>query len=391
MRTRLLLPLAATLLLLAAPAAGAAGWSTVPLPRHSGLNAITCLSTSWCEAVGAWDNRLQAGHWNGHRWSVQTILPHTRYANVAGLTCRSRNSCIAVGQQFLYGRYPALPFAMSWNGRTWAVQRVPVPSEPTGFHHEATAHLTSVACPGAGRCFGVGQEAPRGQGNTPGAALIERWTGSRWYVMGNPRGSSQLNSISCTSARACTAVGGFEHQTGTAGANNEQIEYPTTVEHWNGHRWTLGSFTTSGSQGLAGLLGVSCAGGSFCMAVGNQASQLKPDGTTTGADQSLAARGDGATFAGTPIPYPPTVYRGGTGSPATVLFAVSCQTSASCAAVGRYQADNGALGPLAAFWNGTTWSEVALRRGPVELSAVSCPALGWCMAVGGGIAERFIG
>ncbi|MGI8506557.1 MAG: hypothetical protein ACR2MK_07065, partial [Solirubrobacteraceae bacterium] len=169
----------------------------------------------------------------------------------------------------------------------------------------------------------------------------------------------------------------------------------TTVERWSGRTWSLGSVTTPAGASGAGLLGVSCAARLTCLGVGNA---FTPDGDNIpgddgGTDQAIAAPGDGTAFSASTLAFPPSAYRGpsAAGNPITVLEAISCATATSCAAVGRYGATNGAIGPLAASWNGATWTQVALRRGPVQLSSVSCPALGWCMAVGDGIAERFIG
>jgi hypothetical protein len=92
------------------------------------------------------------------------------------------------------------------------------------------------------------------------------------------------------------------------------------------------------------------------------------------------------------LSYPPDVYRSpSTQNPQTALNAIACQTSAWCAAVGTYVASNGAIGPLAAVWNGSTWTQTVLRRGPAALESIACPGLGWCMAVDGTIAERFRG
>lgn len=72
------------------------------------------------------------------------------------------------------------------------------------------------------------------------------------------------------------------------------------------------------------------------------------------------------------------------------MYAVSCATADACAAVGQHVATNGDIGPLAANWDGSAWTQTVLRRGPVGLKSVSCPAAGWCMAVGP-VAERYSG
>ncbi len=189
------------------------------------------------------------------------------------------------------------------------------------------------------------------------------------------------------------AVGGYEHESGTADANNQQVEYPSVVEHRDGRSWPLGSVSAPAGTLGAGLLGVSCTQAATCLGVG---SAFAPGpgytpGNDGGNDQAIAAPGDGAAFTSSALPFPPSVYRGPAtpAHPTTILTAVSCATSTSCAAVGRYAATNGALGPLAATWDGAAWTQVALRRGPVALASVSCPSSRWCMAVGDGIADRW--
>lgn len=117
-----------------------------------------------------------------------------------------------------------------------------------------------------------------------------------------------------------------------------------------------------------------------------------PAGSDGGTNQAIAGTGDGTTYSASTLAFPATVYRAPeSGTPRTWLTAVSCATSTSCAAVGSYGATDGAIGPLAATWNGSSWTQIALRRGPVQLYSVSCPSRRWCMAVGGTIAERWAG
>lgn len=373
--------------------ASAAAWSTVPLPRHTTLSSVSCRSTRWCEAIGGWQNRLQVAHWNGTRWSVTSDLPDPRGGVLFGLTCRPTNSCVAVGELFPHEYQPINPLIERWNGRRWRVESAPKPRPLKGYRGVNT-RLYSVACPAAKLCFAVGKAVAFGAGNAPGVPLIERWDGRRWQLMRSPAtADAPLESISCTSTRACTAVGGFEHEVGTPEANNQQIEYPATVEHWNGQTWSLGSLTTPTGASGAGLLGVSCTSASNCLGVGS-AFEPGPDympGNNGGNDQAVAAPGDGTAFSASALAFPSSAYRSPSspGNPTTVLGAISCATSTSCAAVGRYGATNGAIGPLVATWNGSDWTQLALRRGPVELTSVSCPARSWCMAVGSTIAERF--
>jgi hypothetical protein len=391
MRARLLV-LVVLGVLAATPACGlAAGWSTVSLPRHTGLAAVSCLSTRWCMARGGWGTRQQVGHWNGSRWTVSTNVPSPKGASVAAVTCRSARFCVAVGQLFPRETQPITPLVERWDGHRWTAGTAPEPGPVSGYRG-VNARLSAVACPSTTLCFAVGQAVPFGAGSAPGAPLIERWNGSRWTRVNAPVAGAPLTSISCPTSRSCSAVGGFEHEVGTPNANNQEVEYPSVVELWDGRAWSRGSVSTpSGTTGA--LLGVSCTRAATCLGVGNvfEPAVGAAPGDPTGTDQAIAATGNGSAFAASPLAFPPSVYRAPApaGNPATVLTAISCASSRSCAAIGRYVATNGALGPLAATWNGTSWTQVALRRGPVALTSLSCPVSRWCMAVGDGIAERF--
>lgn len=394
MRVRLLVLVVLGILATSAPApALAGGWSSVSLPRHAGFATVSCTSTRWCLARGGWGDRAQLGRWNGSRWTVSTNVPNPKGATVIAVTCRSPRFCVAVGQLSPRETQPVSPLVERWDGHRWTAGTAPKPAAARGSRG-VNARLNAVACPSAKLCFAVGQAVPFGAGAAPGAPLIERWNGARWSLVSAPTAGAPLTSISCPTSRSCTAVGGFEHEVGTPNANNQQIQYPSVVEHWDGRSWSVGSLSAPPGTLGGGLLGISCTQAHACLGVGDAfepAADNAPGGPT-GDDQAIAAPGDGAAFTASTLAFPPSVYRSpASAPPTTVLSAISCASATSCAAVGRYAATSGALGPLAATWNGITWTQIALRRGPVALTSVSCPRREWCMAVGGGIAERLTG
>lgn len=229
-----------------ASAASAAGWSSVPTPRRSGLSAVSCRSPRWCEAVGGWDRRLTAARWNGSRWLQQAAPAHPldAYASVlTGLECSSVRSCLAVGEYFTGSRSPAIPLIERWSGDRWSIQAAPSARAPHGYRYTNT-RLEAVTCPSSRLCFAVGQAVAFGAGNAPGTPLIEGWNGRRWTLASSPQAAGPLTSISCASARSCTAVGGYENEVGNAAANNFHELYVAAVEHWDGHSWALQSFPT---------------------------------------------------------------------------------------------------------------------------------------------------
>jgi len=248
------------------------------------------------------------------------------------------------------------------------------------------SELNAVACPSSKLCFAVGGVIPTGHGNVPGAPLIERFNGARWQLEASPEATGPLDSISCSSRSACTAVGGWE-----SFVTPSTPVYSSVAERWNGSGWSLQSFPAPAGATGAGLLGVSCLARQ-CGAVGSAqftdtyAGQAEP-----GVDHVLVGDWVASSWSTRALPFPRGVYRGSTSAPRGWLYGISCASSRSCAAVGEYVATNGDIGPLAADWDGAAWSETALRRGPVALKSVACPSSGWCMAVGATIAERYTG
>ena len=99
------------------------------------------------------------------------------------------------------------------------------------------------------------------------------------------------------------------------------------------------------------LQAISCAGDSFCIAVGD-----------------VSARWNGHTWIGSSL------------ASGLVLDSVSCDSPTTCVAVGTSSA-NGGHGATAERWNGSKWEKLGKPLGS-WLDSVSCPTPGWCMATG---------
>jgi hypothetical protein len=186
------------------------------------------------------------------------------------------------------------------------------------------------------------------------------WNGRRWSLVRLPSSGAILGDVSCTSPRACTAVG--------TGYSNSQ--YTTLAERWTGKGWSIQSTPTPADGGS--LTGVSCVSSMACTAVGE-------GGTRTGTDtHTLAEHWNGKRWSIQPTP--PIPGGGGWGN---AMIGISCEFSSFCTAVG-----NTATGaPLAEHWNGRRWSIQTTPKVPhgrylAELSGVSCPSIQTCTAVG---------
>lgn len=181
--------------------------------------------------------------------------------------------------------------------------------------------LNGVSCASAANCTAVGDYYRTAAG--PQLALIERWNGSSWQVIGSVDVASwnQLSAVSCTSPRACTAVG--------SSASGQFA----LAERWAGSTWTTHQVPDANLTGYTKLTAVSCSSASTCMAAG----------TYNGGIMAVAESWDGATSQLYRMPSPPQL------EPYVQPTGLSCTGPAACVAVGT----DGRT--LAEIWAGAHW------------------------------------
>lgn len=199
------------------------------------LSGVSCSSSVGCTAVSfAADCLARSGggsvcfgtggpvaeRWNGRGWSLEAT-PTVAGGGLSGVSCPSPRACMAVGT------YPVVPSSMSlfaplaegWNGASWTV-------EPTPFDAEAGEDtLGAVSCSSPRACTAVGAL------ENPGTTVVLRWDGTTWNVQNFPNPQNRLESVSCPSARRCVAVG-FSY-------NPENLTGAATADAWNGARWRV--------------------------------------------------------------------------------------------------------------------------------------------------------
>jgi hypothetical protein len=236
--------------------------------------------------------------------------------------------------------------AEQWDGSRWTIQRTNRPAR------SILSFLDGVSCVSESSCLAVGFVVGRTGAD---ATLTMRWNGSSWSMVpvAEPAGSieSVLDAVSCTSQSACTAVGGSEDWSGA---------WFTLVERWNGSRWSVQS---TPRLPYGELLGVSCGSARACTAVGVS------DGGTELMEHWSGGRWSPGPSADL------TLSESG-------LNAVSCTSSAACAAVGEQIIPSIAAWPLLTSWNEGRWAVQPLRGQPLgAIYAVSCTA-SVCFAVG---------
>jgi len=287
----------------------------------------------------------------------------------AGVSCTPANiranDCTAVGQ-YVSNRY-GYPLALveRGDGNTWSVQSLP---NPRGHDSDS---LSAVSCPSAKYCVAVGYSfSSIGPGGGSPQTLAERWNGSSWKAMRtvNPAGRNKQNylyGVSCTSSRACTAVGSY--------VNRHGADAPL-AERWNGHSWKVQATTDPAPRLGSSLVSVSCARTTACTAVGTYYTNNQ------GGDRTLAEHWGGVRWR---VQSTPRV----TGATYVYLNGVSCSSSNACTAVGDSQVHKTlVVSSLAERWNGHHWTIQNSYNPPVSsdsyLEGVSCSAGDSCTAVG---------
>jgi len=359
--------------LLAVPGLASADWGIQPVkgPGTRGpgtFGAVSCVSRTFCVAVGRSMENALAGRWDGRRWSLST-LPHAPQEwaiELLDVSCASSESCIAVGRAD--GGIPisagmvvqqTTTLAERWDGRTWSRLPTPTPAAPS-VSGVSSAALQGISCTANTSCTAVGAYdyvADRGRVGT----LVERWDGTSWTIQtsADPPAGGDLLGVSCPSTNFCTSVGYVE-----------SWDFARALaEHWAGLQWSI---QPTPQPPISRLADVSCASIVACVAVGTF--QLYSGGTP-----SLVERWDGNRWLLEKIARPSEA------ASDSGLSGVSCTSGAVCHAVGAYYARTGHLAPLIERRGGTGWSVAATPAvagsNYSRLGGVSCTS-GICTAVG---------
>jgi hypothetical protein len=315
------------------------------------LLGVSCPTSGFCAAVGEYQEQFASASlaetWNGSQWTLRPfpVPADSDSPELSQVSCTSAKFCEAVGSYTDESDFDTVPLAAAWNGTTWSLQSTPSQVNSSGF----TAGFTAVSCTSKSSCEAWGS----GNSNNPAPDVAEQWNGASWQLQTVPSGAVAVNSMSCTSAAFCEAVG-------TSAAYN-----------WNGSQWTAQTLPSSMSS--AAITGVSCVSAKRCEMVG--------EGNVNGDDVGLAAAWNGSAWSSQSTPNP---------AKATWvnLNAVSCTSATSCEAAGDSEVEVTANDPraLAETWNGSSWAlqTAAAPAGATNntLSDVSCVSASFCAAVG---------
>jgi hypothetical protein len=222
------------------------------------------------------------------------------------------------------------------------------------MRRKVTTHVAAVLATAALTGFMAATPA----GATPAANVA-------WHIQKSPdatRPGGQIQSVSCSSAVSCTAVGSYVNVSGLT---------VTLAEAWNGTTWQKQVTPNPAGGRTPSLFGVSCPSANFCEAVGVY--------YVSASAFMLAEVWNGSSWKEQSIPNP-------AGSTYAAVGKVSCPSTTFCEAVGEYFDSSGATLTLAETWNGTSWSMQSTPN-PADgslfgFSGVSCVSARFCEAVG---------
>ncbi len=395
------------------------GTWTVTLPpdpyTSDELYGVTAVSSTDVIAVGRYNTGSIAFSWNGSTWTTDSI-PASPWYWLSGVASQGASNVVAVGQEnsnnsdptsivtyngsawsyangaegctagranantcnnilvsdsimsngtiMAVGTYgdtyqtEATPLAEMWNGSSWILQTLPIPSGTI----PDMAYLNGVYAASGTSAMAVGTATSP----TRNITLAEVWNGSSWNLTTTPNQGVSYNELAAVSGSSPSSIWAV----GNYGDSANNWDPNILAEYWNGTSWSISSpaaISPSTSGCGSTLNGVWDGGSSDVWAVG----LLGGCATLT----ALAEYWNGTSWTQV-TPLDP-------GTQADVLNAVSGTGSADVWAAG-YQETSGVSSSLIEHWNGTSWSVVPSPNlaGNDVLTAISAYSATNAVAVG---------
>jgi PASTA domain len=371
------------------------------------LDSVSCVSAGDCTAVGTYDSQgllltKTAGFW---ATGVEAALPAngaSAEGHVLDISCASAGNCAAVGA---YGTFPPDRYGclgscnyqgllLTETAGVWSKgveAALPADAAPAS---EQLAYVTSVSCPSPGNCSAVGSYVD-GSGNYHGLLLTEtagNWaTGVAESLPANATDQAGKgagpNSVSCPSARNCTAVGSYSDGPGSY----QGLLLSETAGTWaKGVEVALPSNASTTSQDASVGL-VSCASPGNCTAVGSYltgSGTYQSQGLLLTETAGVWSKGAEAALPANALATGQTVY----------LNSLSCPSAGNCSVAGEYVDSSGGgegllLTQAAGRWAAGVAPALPAGLHNVRFTSVSCSSVGNCSALGAAFDSRgrFVG
>jgi len=191
------------------------------------LPSVSCSSPGTCSAVGSYNNGTgsddavllteTAGTWKrGVKATLPANADPTDQVDLNAVSCPSAASCAVVGDYVDRGGNIRSLLLTRTAGKWSRGIGVALPRDATRTAPNQLGGLESVSCASPGNCSAVGKYRSDSDGSAVQGLLVTETDGS-WLpglkaVL--PKYGGDLTSVSCASARHCSAVGGFEDARG---------------------------------------------------------------------------------------------------------------------------------------------------------------------------------
>jgi hypothetical protein len=305
------------------------------------------------------------------------------------VTCPSAGDCEGVG--YYSGASATDAMTVGETNDSWgpAGQLMPLPPGATG-----AAELNSVSCVSPGNCVAVGSfvyfhPILVAASVTNVQALVANESDGVWgpatevqLPAGAYTGDAQygvLESVDCTSAENCVAVGYY--------LDGSQDSQAMVAVDTNGV-WGQALEPALPAHTIAALSSVSCSGAGVCVAGGEERNASVDD-----VPIALTESSSGWSTPTTTVIEPPADASTVPGTAESYLNSVSCPASGDCEATGEYvQSGSGVYQAMTVSESGGVWSPAAefdlipagASGSPLTdvLNAVSCTSVGNCVAAG---------
>jgi hypothetical protein len=358
------------------------GWSDNAAGDQLGIRAISSPSGSWEQSVYPWPTT------SGDQLSSVSCLPTGVCASVGVATNQSPS--------FNGGNpYQAGVLAFSGGSRSDGYEVVPPSNADVGHGVATKLTLDSISCTGAGSCVAVGSYSTSGGIVAP---LVTDITASQ----ANPQNDqpateialpananpttqfADLHSVTCSGVGYCQAVGWFTDASG----NTDPMVASEVAGEWSAAAEVPGPTSTAER-----LDSISCTSTDDCEAAGAFVSG-------TGAEQPMVATETGGIWsAAAPLPLPLDAGSTASAGRATDLDSISCASTGNCEAVGGYVNTASSQEPLAETETNGSWGltaggitppnngEQAAGSQVANFNSVDCYASTSCMAVGSYVTE----
>jgi hypothetical protein len=266
------------------PGFGGAGISYVA----SQILAVSCPSPGNCAGAGTYDDthgNRQAFVVNevSDTWQSALEVPGTDttgglntggYVAVNGLSCATGGTCVVVGT-YNAGSGHTEAFVDDETSGTWGTAQEAPGTAALNSHNVA---LNSVSCSSAGNCSAVGYYGD--STDTPHGMTLDE-VGGTWQsptLLTEPSSAgSGLFSVSCFSDGDCLAGGSYSDSTG----NNYAVVASETSGTWGSETEATG-LATLGSNTHSSFSQVSCGVDGTCSGVGEYVSGASTEGFVVG-------------------------------------------------------------------------------------------------------------